>query len=353
MGWNRRFCLGALAILFSAEALAESPPTNNTLPSVYTVKSGDTLWGISSHFLKQPWLWPSLWQANPEIQNPHLIYPGDELYLVWVDGQPQLRLKGRKTVSPKIKVQRAPITTLQASILLPYLSEFVLKDQNKVQSAPKVLGSTLARGQMSVGDRIWVDRVLSAETEWWIYRPSETYQRALNENRDISVTTLQEVAQVAVLRVEANRTEVRLTGVRKEIRQNDVLFPAPKLPTVANMHFLPKLPQEGANPTVLGHVQGRNYIATSEVIVMDRGQEDTLQIGQVFSLLQSGAEVGNKKGQYFYSDKGDTQQILGRTQLGEAMIIRAFEHFSLAVVLKAKMPFKAGVIGVSPENNDG
>ncbi len=350
MGWNRRFCFGALVALFSAATLAEQPPSNETLPSVYTVKKGDTLWDISSHFLKQPWLWPSLWQANPEIKNPHLIYPGDELYLVWVDGQPQLHRKNRKVLSPEIKVQRSPITTLQSSVLLPYLSEFVLKSQADVMSAPKILGSTLAREQMSVGDRIWVDQSLSTDNEWWIYRPSETYLRSLDEKREIAVMTLQEVAQVSVVHSEVNRAEVRLTGIRQEIRQNDVLFPAPKTQVVANMQFLPQLPPEGINPKILGHVQGRNYIATSEVVVMDRGQEDRLRVGQIFSLLQPGAEVGDDKGRYFYSDKGKAPQILGRTQLGEAMVIRTFNHFSLAVVLKTKMPFKAGVFAVSPES---
>ncbi len=350
MGWDRRFFIGALAVLLSTETLAESLPNNETLPSVYTVKTGDTLWDISSHFLKQPWLWPSLWQANPEIKNPHLIYPGDELYLVWVDGEPQLRFKGRKSLSPEIKVKRSPITTLQASVLLPYVSEFVLTPQSDVESAPKILGSTLARGRMSVGDRIWVDRVLTDETNWWIYRPAETYQRALDEEKSTSVVILQEVAQVAVVRHDVNRTEVRLTEVRQEIRQNDVLFSAPNAPTVADKSFLPQLPPEGANPKVLGHVQGRHYIASSEVIVMDRGQADRLEIGQIFSLLQSGAEVEKDNGQYVYSDNGSSSQILGQTQLGEAMIIRTFEHFSLAVVLKAKMPFKAGALAVSPKS---
>ena len=76
-------------------AWAKAPQLNviDGAPSVYTVKKGDTLWDISGHFLENPWLWPELWKVNDYIKNPHLIYPGDKIYLVWVDGKPQLQLK--------------------------------------------------------------------------------------------------------------------------------------------------------------------------------------------------------------------------------------------------------------------
>lgn len=62
-------------------------------PERYTVVKGDTLWDISARYLREPWKWPELWHANPQIENPHLIYPGDSLSLVYIDGQPKLMLK--------------------------------------------------------------------------------------------------------------------------------------------------------------------------------------------------------------------------------------------------------------------
>jgi len=90
-------------------------PTNVRLrsdaPENYTVVKGDTLWDISGLFLQDPWYWPEIWQVNPQIQNPHLIYPGDVLSLIWVDGQPRIVLNQQSpanSLSPKIRV--APST---------------------------------------------------------------------------------------------------------------------------------------------------------------------------------------------------------------------------------------------------
>ena len=84
------FFLGAV---LSFVALADTLVLREDHPETYTVMKGDTLWDISAHFLNTPWLWPRLWQANSQVENPHLIYPGDVLNLIWVDGEPRLTRK--------------------------------------------------------------------------------------------------------------------------------------------------------------------------------------------------------------------------------------------------------------------
>jgi hypothetical protein len=94
---SRIACCLAIAMLFGAAPAPAQVQTTGTVlregvPEVYVVQRGDTLWDIAAHFLRDPWRWPDIWHVNPEIANPHLIYPGDIIRLIWVDGEPRLVL---------------------------------------------------------------------------------------------------------------------------------------------------------------------------------------------------------------------------------------------------------------------
>ncbi|MEZ8096430.1 LysM peptidoglycan-binding domain-containing protein [Photobacterium swingsii] len=322
---------------------------NDHIPDVYTVKTGDTLWDISNHFLATPWLWPKLWQANPNIENPHLIYPGDKLYLVWVDGQPRLQRKPSKVIklSPTIKVTRSPITTLQSSLVLPYLTEHRLLSDEALATAPRVIGSDDQRKQLSTGDRVWADTLLPIGEAWWVYRPIDTYSRKGSKR----VTVLKEVAKLSVLSQQDETSTLALQSYRQEINLNDVLLPAPVQGASADLHFSPSNPPADIDAQIMGAVDGQSYIATSDVVVLDKGHLDALQAGHVLQLYHPATEVAGKKGSYDYkrSPYSGTQFQLAPRGIGEVMVIRAYEAFSLAVVLRSTEPFSAGVSARSPQ----
>ena len=99
-----------LATLMASFAHADEIRLNEDVPEIYIVKEGDTLWGIASMYLQDPWVWPEIWDVNPQLDNPHLIFPGDQLYLVWVDGRPRLRVRrgeGSRTVkiTPEMRIE--------------------------------------------------------------------------------------------------------------------------------------------------------------------------------------------------------------------------------------------------------
>ncbi len=151
-------CLLLLALLFSGWTQA-AMELNEDVPETYIVKKGDTLWGISGMYLKEPWLWPELWEANPQIDNPHLIYPGDELYLVWVDGKPRLRLnRGRDVkLTPNMRVSPLDlaIPVIPMDQIGPWLINNRVMDANEINNSAYIVAGDERRLISGPGNRIF------------------------------------------------------------------------------------------------------------------------------------------------------------------------------------------------------
>ena len=111
-------------------------------PDHYTVVKGDTLWDISGRFLHQPWRWPEIWHVNPQIANPHLIYPGDQLDLVYIDGKPQLRLRrGTLKLSPSVRSTPwdGAIPTVPLDAIGPFLTRPYVLEPGQMDGAPYIV----------------------------------------------------------------------------------------------------------------------------------------------------------------------------------------------------------------------
>ena len=353
--WLRVMILVLAGLSASAWAAAQQLKLIEGAPEIYTVKKGDTLWDISAHFLSNPWLWPELWQANDYIKNPHLIYPGDQLHLIWVDGQPRLSLKKRVHLSPKARVIRAPITTLQSSLMMPYLAQDKLMTPQHLERLPRVLGESSARDYMSQGDTVWVDSELEKGSEWWIYRPDMVFERDLEdgESREVKVMTLKEIARGTVNGTEEEMSALTLTNFSYEVRQNDVLLPAPLPSEQLNLSFSPSAPPAELAAKVAGHFSGINYIATHETVVIDKGHLDGVIPGHVFQLYRDGADVVGRKGDYEYQKLGSQKKFtLHQIPVGEIAIIRPYEHFSIGVITKSSEPIAPGTLALPPKTND-
>ena len=335
-------------------AVSPQPVVKQGVPSVYTVKKGDTLWDISAHFLANPWLWPQLWQANSYIKNPHLIYPGDQLHLTWVDGQPRLQLKKSVKLSPGIRVTRSPITSLHTSLMVPFLAQHQLLIPADLAHLPRVLGDSSHKGYMSPGDTMWVDSALAQGKAWRVYRPNREFSREVageGGEKSVLVWSLKEIARVEVSGHQGDLSRITIDKLREEIRQNDVLLPASLAGPELNLSFAPSQPPADIEARVLGHLQGQNYIATSEVVVIDRGHLDQLEAGNILQLYRRGAVVEGEKGDYHYQDGRlrSGRYRLSDIAIGEVMVIRPYEHFSLAVVTRASEPFRSGVLALPPQ----
>ncbi|TDR70714.1 LysM domain-containing protein [Photobacterium lutimaris] len=358
VSWGVWLVVASMGGAVYAQSLALS--VKEGAPAVYTVKKGDTLWDISAHYLASPWRWPELWQSNRNtVADPHWIYPGDQLHLHFVGGQPRLLRKPVRYLSPKIKVTPKPVTTLPAELLLPYLAEDKLLMDRERANLPHVIGDSLAQGYIARGGTIWVDTPLVVGDRWGIYRSAPPLERKLASGEMTKISSLKEVARGEVVSVTEMTSAVVLTDAYQEVKPNDVLLPAPLPKHDGAMSFSPSPSPAASEAEVVATMGGMAYIATHEVVVLNQGHLDGLEAGHVLSIIRPGAGYTGDKGNYEYSEP-DTQLLSsslfspsksGRLQdilIGEVIVIRPYEYFSLAVVTRAIEPFRVGARVVSP-----
>ena len=320
-------------------------------PSSYTVKKGDTLWDISALFLDSPWLWPKLWKLNSYIENPHLIYPGDRLTLSWLDGQPVLSLKPFKKLSPKIRtVEKSPLPTVSPALIVPYLNSDKLIDQFTFEHAFHVLGTHDGRRYLSAQDPVYVDGVLEHE-RWGIYRVVSEFERR-HEQNVAQAYALKQIATAALVTQHDNFSQLAITTLNQEVQVNDLVLPMTHTqPESLTNRFSPSPAPFGLHTSILGSIDGGKYMAINQVVVVDRGSEDGLVQGNMFVLKEPSTAVGGGKGKYAYQTdtNGDSKAIqFPSRRVGELMVIRPYQQFSLALITKSTVPVSQHIMAVSP-----
>ncbi|MDK9739179.1 LysM peptidoglycan-binding domain-containing protein [Vibrio sp. D404a] len=353
-----RHFLTRLTLVFlplSAPVLAQEPVSSLTIkpdaPQTYVVEKGDTLWDISEMYLDSPWLWPRLWQVNPEIDNPHLIYPGDKLSLVWLNGQPVLSLKPVIKLSPKIRVRdKKAVPTVDEGLVLPYLQSDRLVTQSDIDSAQRVLGTSDGRKFLTAQDRLFISGKQQHQ-KWGIYRAVAEYQRSEPQS---SMVSLRLVASAHLSSVEASFSSLQVDSQLQEILVNDVVLPELNIDQAAlTTTFYPAPTTAGQFAHIVGSMEGGKFSAKNHVVVIDRGTHDNLRQGSMFSLSEAGAVVYGQQGDYSYDSEalGDKIQ-LPSTEVGNLMVIRPYQYFSLALVTQSSKPISQDILAVSPLSSD-
>lgn len=324
---NPAILLGLILVSFTSHATVAPASLGLKIdaPTLYTVEDGDTLWDISALYLENPWLWPRLWQSNPKIENPHLIYPGDRLYLTWRNGQPILSMKPKVKLSPSVRiVEKSPLPTIKPELVLPYLDSNLLLGQALVESSVRVLGASHGRQLLTEQDVVYISGQQPVSS-WGIYRQLATFTR--NEH---IVVALKRIADAEHVEYAEQLTRLRVIEPRQEILPNDIVLPD-NFEALANAtnHFYPIPALVGHNAQILGSLTGQRYVGQYDVVVLDRGLVDELVQGSMFELYQQGAVVklDNAK-----------QVSLAKTHIGNLVVIRPYQHFSLALVSQSTQP---------------
>ncbi|MEZ9765002.1 LysM peptidoglycan-binding domain-containing protein [Vibrio splendidus] len=343
--------LSIICTSLSFAAMAENSEQPLTIkqgaPEAYVVVKGDTLWDISAMYLDSPWLWPRLWQVNPEIENPHLIYPGDKLSLVWINGEPVLSLKPVIKLSPKIRVsEKRAVPTVNEGLVLQYLQSDRLVEQQDIQSAQRVLGTSDGKRFLSGEDRLFISGNQQHQ-KWGIYRSVETYQR---QQPQASMTSLRLVATARLKEVDAEFSSLQIETQLQEVLLNDLVLPELGVDQVKlSTTFYPAPSAAGQFANILGSLDGSQYSAKNQVVVINKGSQDNLRQGSMFTLSESGAVVFGKQGEYSYKESAASYKVqLPSTSLGSLMVIRPYEYFSLALITQSSKPVSNDILAVSP-----
>ncbi|HEV7165833.1 MAG TPA: LysM domain-containing protein [Gammaproteobacteria bacterium] len=343
-----------------AEASAAPAPTMQpAAPQRYTVKKGDTLWGIASIYLKQPWAWPDIWYANPAIKNPHLIYPGDVLILGYTQaGRPTLSverngevvseapLPSTGTIAPAASAVPAPVvmsnlpvtklepqihyepldlavTTVPLDGLRPFLSKTRIVSKSEMEDAGYLMQASDAQPAMGADTEVYARDLKAADgTRYGIYHLGDPYVDP--ESGD---TLGYEATYVGEATVQdwGDPQKVTITSTAREARAGD-RFLAESGNGALDLSFPPHRPAKTVNGQIVSVLSGEAQIGQYDVVVLNRGSSQGIDPGTVLGIYRKGAKVSDPLG-------GSVTTPIERS--GTLMVFRSFDKASYAVVMLA------------------
>jgi len=315
-----------------------SPVLNPRHPDTYVVQVGDTLWDIASTFLRDPWYWPEIWQLNPEIENPHLIFPGDVLSLSYLDdGRPAVTVTERGPVSgsglvdrlsPRVRSEplEEAIQTIPYETLRAFLSRPAVLQESEFDTLPYIVAHP--EGLLgSAGHDVYVRGTDAAEgTVFDFVHPGD----ALIDPDDGDIIGYQGlyVGQGRVL-ASGDPATVFLTETSREALIGDYLITEE---SVAPATFLPRAPEEAVDGRIISVLDGVSLIGQYQIIVINRGARHGLQPGHVLSVYRTGDTIRDPVRQTTQSgDKVRLPDVLA----GTTMVFRTFDRISYALVMEA------------------
>ncbi len=289
---QRIITLLALACL-SINAYAEDIALQNNHPDRHVVVKGDTLWGISSKFLKDPWQWPKVWRMNRnEIKNPHRIYPGDVVVLDNSGGSPRLSLL-HETVNlrPSVRVEpldKEAVQTISPSVITPFLSQPLMIENGQLDNAPRIIAGQDNRVVLSPGTRVYVNNIKEGEgTHWNIYRPGDALKDP--ETNEVLGTEAVYLGDVNIARYGAPATG-DIVKTKEEIFIKDRLVVSPE--TFQNS-FVPHAPEKQINARIIRFYGGVAEGGANSVVSINRGKNAGLEEGHVLAISRHGRIIND------------------------------------------------------------
>ncbi|HEY8908396.1 MAG TPA: LysM domain-containing protein [Rhodoferax sp.] len=342
-------------------------------PARYTIKSGDTLWAISGMYLKSPWRWPELWGMNlAEIKNPHLIYPGQTLYLDTSSGRARLTMQPgggeipTVRMSPRTRIDPLPdnaLPTLKNQWIEPFLSEAIVLDEQGLKDAPRIVATLDERVLLTRGDRAYARSSSSAELIDDPHQKQKAYRVFRNATPlkdpltgEVLGYEAQFVGKAMLARSETTQQTTNKDGgtqqsivpatidivlAKEEMRVGDRLVPEP---TQQMRSYVPHAPSSLVDARIVS-IYGSAVInaAQNQVVVINRGERDGMEVGDVLAIMKAGKQM---------VDKTDAQLpsiTLPDERNGLLMVFSTFEKLSYGLVLDITSGVQVGDHLINPQ----
>ena len=320
----------------------EQPELRDPVPTTYTVVKGDTLWDISETFLQNPWMWPEIWHVNAQIENPHLIYPGDVIRLIFVDGKPRLTLdnSGRiHKLSPSARVVSLgdAIETIPLDRINSFLSQSRVVSKEELKLAPYVLEGTGDHLIVGAGDKAYVrGQVDGRFSGYGIYRKGQEF-RDPETNERLGIQAI-DIGAGEVRQINGEIVTFYVNRANEEVRAGDRLLREEE--RAIESSFQPSGPSAEVSGVILAVEGGVSQVGKMDVVVINKGAREGIEPGNVMAVFKRGKKISDRV-------KGGRVKLPDE-RAGLIMIFRAFEKVSYALVLQADQGIKTNDIVKNP-----
>jgi LysM repeat protein len=330
-----------------------APVVNPTAPKHYTVKRGDTLWGIASMYLRDPWLWPEVWIINPQVPNPHLIYPGDTLALAYgADGRPQVSLEQAGTVrlDPRLRSSAldSAIPTIPYAAIASFLSRPTLLTTDQIKHAPYVLAFRDMHQVAGSGNEVYIRNLTADENSRFSVIHVSDKLRDPDDGAVLGYVGI--YTATALVQRTGNPAKALLIDPSRETLQGDRLLTEGQQEPA---NFVLKAPAGDVHGHILAVVNGTDLIGQYNVVAINRGSRHGLAAGTVLAVDAAGGTTldlysgGKNIGDSTYTSFA-RQVPLPDERAGTALVFKVFDRVSYALIVGASDAIHVGDVVRNP-----
>ncbi len=322
-------------------------------PATYTVQRGDTLWDLANLFLSDPWLWPEIWQVNPQVNNPHLIYPGDVLALGYgANGEPQITLArgGAARLDPRLRTSPldGAIATIPYAAIASFLERPAVLSKDQLRNAPHVLGFRDGHMVGGAGQEAYV-KGLGNSAQRSRYNIYHIGEQIVDPDDGTVLGFMGTYAATGVVVRAGTTSKIVLEDAARETLQGDPLISSD---SDVPLNFLPRAPGKDIQGEIVAVFDGTELIGQYRIVAINRGRSQGIEIGHVLAVDTRGEVVGDSTRKLFRRIPIKSSLVprirLPDERAGSVLVFKVYDRMSYGLTVSVTSPLRIGDIVRTP-----